>query len=202
VAACDELVSGGFARPTISTPDGAYRTFAQQQYWATYWAAAGKPDNASTPGFSNHGWGTCVDISDATQYPQDTLRSVMARHGFAHDYTPEAWHFHHTSTNPADTGHTLIAAATPVSTPTAPKHNGDRSMILVRASETGQANFGSIALITETSGPTVFGSADIGRAVAYAKMCNPNGFDPANWWIPLSSAEFIVMVADCTGRKK
>jgi hypothetical protein len=117
VAACDELVSLGYPRPTISAPDGAYRTYAQQQYWATYWANQGKPGNASTPGYSNHGFGTCVDVWNATIWPQDVLRSTLAKHGFAHDFAPEVWHFHHTTTNPADNSHTIIAAA---SIPTLP----------------------------------------------------------------------------------
>lgn len=114
VAFCNEMVSLGFARPTISAPDGAYRTYAQQQYWLTYWTARGLPGNASTPGFSNHGWGTCVDVWDVHKWPTDVLMTVMNKHGFVHDFAPEAWHFHHTSIDPADNTSMAGVSSTPI----------------------------------------------------------------------------------------
>ena len=104
VAVCDELVALGYPRPTITAPDGAYRTYAQQVYWKTYWTARGLPGNASTPGFSNHGLGTCVDVWDVYKWPRDVLTRVMNKHGFVNDVASEPWHWHRTSINPADSG--------------------------------------------------------------------------------------------------
>jgi hypothetical protein len=87
--------------------DGLYRDYARQVYWKTYWTRLGKPENAATPGTSNHGLALCVDINNISAYNQKTLDIVMARHGFVRD-TTESWHYHHTSTNPADSGSTPI----------------------------------------------------------------------------------------------
>jgi hypothetical protein len=40
-----------------------YRPYEQQQVMKRRWAAKGRPNMAATPGTSNHGWGTAVDLS-------------------------------------------------------------------------------------------------------------------------------------------
>src|SRR5690606_23395235 len=67
-AACNEMVALGYPRPTITAPDGAYRDLAGQRYWKAYWTARGLPGNAATPGHSNHGWGTAVDLYNVYRY--------------------------------------------------------------------------------------------------------------------------------------
>ncbi len=42
--------------------NSAYRTYAEQQHWKDYWTGQGSPQNAATPGTSNHGWALAIDI--------------------------------------------------------------------------------------------------------------------------------------------
>lgn len=119
-AGCDKMQRLGFARPSITAPDGAYRTFEQQQYWKKYWTARGHPGNAATPGYSNHGMGTAVDIWNVSKWPQVTLRSVFREFGFIFDVPSEAWHMRHDGRSiPA---YTSTAGSSPFSTiPTPPE---------------------------------------------------------------------------------
>lgn len=109
IAACDELVALGYPRPTITKPDGAYRDYDAQVWMKAYWTAQGIPLNAATPGDSNHGFGTCVDIYENWRWPRAVLVKVMGKHGFVFDYPPELWHAHRTSINPADSGVTTAS---------------------------------------------------------------------------------------------
>ena len=114
VAACNEMAALGHGQMTISAPDGAYRDYARQVYWKAYWTGQGMPNNAATPGTSNHGLGTCVDIWEVVKWPYSILAPVMNRHGFVHDFAPEPWHWHHTSINPADNTATAAVTSTPI----------------------------------------------------------------------------------------
>lgn len=95
VAGCDKMVRLGFKRPTITAPDGAYRTLERQLYWKKFWSERGLPGNAAWPGWSNHGFGTAVDIWDVWKWPQVTFRSVFREFGFVFDVPSEAWHMRH-----------------------------------------------------------------------------------------------------------
>lgn len=130
VAVCNELVALGYPRPTITAPDGAYRTYAQQVYWKNFWTAKGKPGNASTPGFSNHGLGTCVDVWNVSKWPTAVLTRVMNKYGFVNDFAPEPWHWHRTSINPADSSITPIGDDMPLT-------KEDLSLLLNTAAYTG-----------------------------------------------------------------
>ena len=94
-AACAHMVKLGYPRPTITAPDGAYRDLAGQTYWKRYWTALGKPYNAATPGYSNHGWGKAVDIFKVYLWPRDILRAVFAQYGFTFNVASEPWHCTH-----------------------------------------------------------------------------------------------------------
>lgn len=72
--------------------DGLYRTYDRQVYWKAYWTARGLPGNASTPGFSNHGWGLAVDIYNVFLYNREHLREAARQTGFVFDVPSEAWH--------------------------------------------------------------------------------------------------------------
>lgn len=100
-AACAEMVRIGYPRPAITAPDGAYRTFARQVYWKAYWTARGKPGNAATPGYSNHGWGTAVDIWNVTQFYRPDLLRVFASYGFTFNVPSELWHAKHDGSWPS-----------------------------------------------------------------------------------------------------
>lgn len=103
-AACDDMQRLGFARPTITAPDGGYRTYLRQLYWKTYWTDRGKPGNAATPGFSDHGWGTAVDIWNVAKFPRQILVTVFAAHGLHFNIPHEPWHAQHNGTTTAGTG--------------------------------------------------------------------------------------------------
>ena len=94
-AGCDELVRLGYARPTITAPDGAYRTLARQEYWKKFWSDRGQPLNAATVGTSGHGWATDVDIFNVGLWPHDVLERVFGKYGFTFNFSPEPWHMHH-----------------------------------------------------------------------------------------------------------
>lgn len=100
----------GVARPRILAPDGAYRTFERQQYWKKYWTSRGWPGNAATPGRSNHGWGTAVDIENYEQN-RAILARVLAKYGFTFNVPSERWHVQHNGmwpTTPAATAYKPI----------------------------------------------------------------------------------------------
>lgn len=108
VGFCNEMESLGYPRPTITAPDGAYRNIQQQHYWKAYWTGRGKPGNAATPGYSNHGWGTAIDIFNVYRYPRNVLVSVAAKWGFTFNVPSELWHMQHNGTWPAGGGSTPI----------------------------------------------------------------------------------------------
>jgi len=94
-AFCAEMVSLGYARPSITAPDGAYRPYDQQVYWKKYWTDRGLPGNAATPGYSIHGLGQCVDIWNVGQYPRAVIVRVAAKYGFTFNVKSELWHVQH-----------------------------------------------------------------------------------------------------------
>lgn len=108
VGFCNEMESRGYPRPTVTAPDGAYRTLAQQHYWKAYWTGRGKPGNAATPGWSNHGWGTAIDIFNVYRYPRNVIVPVAAKYGFTFNVPSELWHIQHNGTWPAGGGTTPI----------------------------------------------------------------------------------------------
>ncbi|MCL2092460.1 MAG: M15 family metallopeptidase [Micrococcales bacterium] len=86
-----------FGRPLQIT--GSYRTYAQQVT-----LKASKPRLAATPGTSNHGWGTAVDLADGIQTFGTPRHEWMVTHGPTHGWylpdwarrggaKPEPWHF-------------------------------------------------------------------------------------------------------------
>lgn len=73
-------------------PASMYRTYAQQVELKNDWTAHGAPQNAATPGTSNHGWGTAVDTND---------RALIIKYGppfgfrtSCSDAPWESWHWH------------------------------------------------------------------------------------------------------------
>lgn len=136
VAACDELVRLGYSRPTIAKPDGAYRDYAGQVRMKKYWTAQGKPLNAATPGTSNHGLGTCVDIYENWRWPRKVLVEVMRKHGFVFDYPPELWHAHRTSINAADTNTSLAGVGAPIPTPPKTRRHNTMATLYHKAAST------------------------------------------------------------------
>lgn len=92
---CDDIVALGYPRPTITVPDGAYRTMEGQQYWKAFWATRGLPNNAATPGYSGHGWATDVDIWNVAKFPHAVLVEVFGKYGFTFNVASESWHMHH-----------------------------------------------------------------------------------------------------------
>lgn len=101
VGFCNEIEAMGYPRPTITAPDGAYRDIQQQHYWKAYWTGRGKPGNAATPGWSNHGWGKCVDIFNVYRYPRHIIVPVAAKWGFTFNVPSELWHMQHNGIMPA-----------------------------------------------------------------------------------------------------
>lgn len=97
-AGCDEMVRRGYARPSITAPDGAYRNLAGQQYWKSYWTNLHKPENAATPGWSNHGLGLSVDVYNIGQYPRPVVRRVFEAQGFSFNVPWENWHMTYVGT--------------------------------------------------------------------------------------------------------
>ena len=145
-------------------------------YWKDYWTSRGLPDNAATPGTSNHGFGTCVDIWDVYQYPFQTVLDVMARHGFAHDFFPELWHFHHTSVNLADSGTaTLIEEIEMTPDQDARLKNIEAALLLGGPSmpDGGKSLAASVSLIRNTLATTV-GRKDATGAVVNVSQVDDN----------------------------
>jgi hypothetical protein len=82
-------------KPTITSPDGAYRPYARQVYWKKYYTRLGKGSMAATPGHSNHGLGTAIDISNYARFSHATLVRIARKHGFVFDVSGEGWHIHY-----------------------------------------------------------------------------------------------------------
>ena len=61
-------------RLAISGCDSAYRPYARQLYWRSYWCGHGSCGNAAIPGTSNHGLGLAIDVPQA-------IRGYIDLHG-------------------------------------------------------------------------------------------------------------------------
>jgi hypothetical protein len=141
-AASKEMVRRGYSSLVITSPDGAYRTYARQVYWRAYWVARGLPGNAAVPGTSNHGWGTAVDIYNVAQYPRAVLVSVMASFGFSFTQAAsEPWHVAHDGREIPDSA---VAGSGGVPISNAPSRKGHPSMYLMHEQVSG-----SVYLITD-----------------------------------------------------
>ena len=75
-------------------PNGSqssYRTFAGQVAMKAMWTRAGRPQNAATPGTSNHGWGLAVDANNPAG-----VNASGAPYGWQKKWSDapwEPWHF-------------------------------------------------------------------------------------------------------------
>lgn len=59
-----------------------YRDYEEQVRQKTIWTARGIPGNAATPGRSNHGWGTAVDINRHLPGVLDWMKAHARKWGF------------------------------------------------------------------------------------------------------------------------
>jgi len=82
----------------ISGCDSAYRPYARQVYWKSYWCSQGHCENAATPGFSNHGLGKCTDDPASTQA---LIAGIGGRFGFAKRWSDASWEPWHICFNSA-----------------------------------------------------------------------------------------------------
>lgn len=92
-AMCAAAAKQGRAVPRPGGPDSSYRTFARQQAMKRMWTAQGKPQNAATPGTSNHGLGIAVDVPSPAQ--RATINAIGTAFGWQKrwsDASHEAWH--------------------------------------------------------------------------------------------------------------
>jgi murein L,D-transpeptidase YcbB/YkuD len=86
----------GLAVPGTDGPASSYRTFAQQVKLKAEWTAKGEPQNAATPGSSNHGLGWAVDSGQPEWIA--TIAQIGREFGWAHgegswsDAPWEEWH--------------------------------------------------------------------------------------------------------------
>lgn len=80
---------------SISEGGGAYRSYAQQEYYYDQYINHGGA-NAAYPGTSNHGWGKAVDIWNWRK-AYGWLLENCHRWGFENNYAPEGWHYQHLS---------------------------------------------------------------------------------------------------------
>lgn len=71
--------------PMPNGPASSYRTFAQQVVLKAQWTAQGKPQNAATPGHSNHGEGIAVDTN------QGATVDTLSQFGFNKKYSDAPW---------------------------------------------------------------------------------------------------------------
>lgn len=100
-------------RPTITSPDGAYRSYARQLWW---WVRRFiKRVVVARPGSSNHGLGMAIDIYNWARFPRAAFVALARQHGFVFDTASENWHVHYlgaanygASTTTASTGTTPI----------------------------------------------------------------------------------------------
>lgn len=77
----------------VNGPDSAYRAYARQQYWRSYWCGRGLCQNAAVPGTSNHGLGWAFDVPE---YVSVLLEKYGAKYGFKRvcsDAPWERWHW-------------------------------------------------------------------------------------------------------------
>ena len=78
-------------RQGLSTilPNGSqssYRTFSGQVLMKQMWTRLGKPQNAATPGTSNHGWGLAVDANNP-----GGVNASGADFGYQKKWSDAAW---------------------------------------------------------------------------------------------------------------
>jgi hypothetical protein len=91
--------------PADCAPGGlesSARTFDQQVSLKNYWVGQGRPQNAATPGTSNHGWAIAVDC------PSSRVQAWLLIHGpnygWSHDegaLVGEPWHFRYVGASAA-----------------------------------------------------------------------------------------------------
>jgi len=83
-------------------PESSARTFAQQVELKALWVRQGRPQNAATPGTSNHGWAIAVDCPSSRA--QSWLMTHGPNYGWSHDegaLVGEPWHFRYVGASPA-----------------------------------------------------------------------------------------------------
>src|SRR5206468_3072803 len=99
----DYVAQGG--DPAACAPGGpqsSARTFAQQVALKAEWVSRGRPQNAATPGTSNHGWGIAVDCPSS--HAQAWILTHGANYGWSHDegaLVGEPWHFRYVGASAA-----------------------------------------------------------------------------------------------------
>jgi D-alanyl-D-alanine carboxypeptidase len=92
-----------------------FRDIPTQRYWKRYWDNRGKPGNAATPGYSNHGWAMAADV-DSGSYGNNSgsarYRAVTAlgrKYGWSFNIDGEPWHAEYVGgSNSAGTNYTPI----------------------------------------------------------------------------------------------
>lgn len=93
-AMCERAKQRGLPVPMPDGPASSYRTILQQEELKAYWTKEGKPDNAATPGKSNHGRGLAVDC-DAAEH-QHTIDLIGEPFGWSKKWSDapwESWHY-------------------------------------------------------------------------------------------------------------
>lgn len=88
-AMCWQLVRAGRRVPMPNGPLSTYRTFAEQVAMKLLWTRLGKPQNAATPGRSNHGLGHAVDTNDGATVDAHPEAGFDKSHS---DAPWEPWH--------------------------------------------------------------------------------------------------------------
>jgi hypothetical protein len=77
-------------------PDSMYRPYSSQVRLRAEWCARGACGNAATPGTSNHGWGTAVDMPLYCAAICDGAAYAEYRWGKQYSDAPwESWHRHY-----------------------------------------------------------------------------------------------------------
>lgn len=103
---------------------GDYRSYLEQSTLRTAWIAGGRQGYPpAIPGFSNHGWGTALDIWNWTHLTD----ADIAQFGFVRDVPGEGWHLHY------------IGPITPrpVTPPIEPEEDEEEVTLYIKDTETG-----------------------------------------------------------------
>lgn len=112
----------------ITAPYGAYRDFAAQKHMVDHPQG---PVSIAPPGYSTHGLGTTVDISNyAPTYAW--LKANAPRFGFTQQFAKEPWHWRHD-------GSAAAGGGTPI---TIEETEGVNDMMLIAIND-GQGRFGA-----------------------------------------------------------
>lgn len=82
----------------INGCDSAYRPYARQLYYRSYWCGLGNCGNAAVPGTSNHGLGLAIDVTQATRGYIDLHGK---RFGFCKCWSDAPAEWWHVKYNPA-----------------------------------------------------------------------------------------------------